>query len=468
MKIYFNLALLLILSSFCYGQNLNTEKTFQKTLAFAKKDGRPVLLIVKIKFPDDADNKKYENLAIQEKEVVEKMKANFAVYETYREDTAISKIISTYKINRFPAFVFMHANKDVFHVDFGYSSTKHKYLNMFSQALLASNEKSIATLESEYLANKTDYATLKKLIEQKRKMGITDNAELIEQYVKGLESSAFNDYQTVLFILEAGPYADGTAYKLAYSNRKIIDSIYKKEPVQTKTNISNYIIGNTMLSAVKIKSLPRALAGANFTRNSWGKNYERASKGYSAQLLYYYSAIRDTANYLKNAVIHYDRYYMNISADSIKKVEEKQRQAVMESNKSIFAGKQPLLSKEKLDSLRKANPQMPTRTETTILTSSANGYATDLNNIASRFYSTGTKNLNYLSKAMLWCKRAIELDPKWGYYDTLAHIYYAMGIHNEALATQKIAIDLAKKEANNTEYVFRTKEAYDKMKSKTL
>ncbi len=68
---------------------------------------------------------------------------------------------------------------------------------------------------------------------------------------------------------------------------------------------------------------------------------------------------------------------------------------------------------------------------------------------------------------MLWSKRSIELNPMWGYYDTLAHVYYAMGIHSEAVATQKIAVDLAKKESN-PEYFERTSKEYEKMKSKTL
>lgn len=394
------------------------------------------------------------------------MKDNFIVYETNGGDSAIRSIISTYRINSFPTFLFMHANQDVFHRDFGFSPTTHKYLAMLDLALTKSKEKSISTLEKEYLDNKSDYAILKKLIELKKKNGITNNAELIEQYVKGLRISDFQDYQTVLFILEAGPYIDGDAYKLAHTNRKIVDSIFKKEPYQLRVNLNNYMISNTMLNAVKTKNARQAQSVASFSRNSWSGDYFKGNKSYGSQMLYYYSAVKDTTNYLRSAVQHYDTYYMNISADSIKKVEEKERQAMLERNKPVFATTPPI-SKEKMDSILKSNPKIVRRTESVITSSSSTSYASELNNIAYRFYQTGTKNMNYLTKAMIWSKRAIELNPTWGFYDTLAHLYYAMGIYNEALATQKTASDMAKAE-NQTEGFLRSQEAYEKMKNRTL
>jgi hypothetical protein len=69
---------------------------------------------------------------------------------------------------------------------------------------------------------------------------------------------------------------------------------------------------------------------------------------------------------------------------------------------------------------------------------------------------------------MTWSKRAIELDPNWSNYNTLAYVYYAMDIQNEALATQKIAIDLAKKNAASGQDLLSLTKAYEKMKSKTL
>ncbi|RYG20554.1 MAG: hypothetical protein EOO07_04650 [Chitinophagaceae bacterium] len=465
MKFYLTLILLFTFSLCGFSQKLSDASTFQKTLELAKKKQKPVLLIISPDYPPEVQARIAAGSVLLNEEVVNKAKENFVVFDTKRTDTSMRMIISTYKITRYPAFLFMHPTRDVFHVDFGMSSTKHKYLAMFEKAMLMSKERTATDLQAEHLKNPNDLSILKQLIEIRKRNGITDNAELIETYVQGLRMGDFNDYGTVLFILEAGPYADGNAYRLAYTNRKIIDSIYKKEPIPVRSAINNGIIVNTMIGAARTKNIQRAIRGASLSRSAWKNDFLRGQKSYNSQMLYYYNAIKDTTNYFKLAVQHYDSYYMNLSADSIKKAEAKEKLAMMERIKPTIQHKN-IVSKEKIDSLAKANPAN-VRRESFVASTPSSNYASDLNNIAYQFYQKGTKNLNYLSKAMLWSKRAIELNPIWTYYDTLAHIYYAMGIYNEAMATQKVAMELAKKE-NNREYYTRTSLEYDKMKNKSL
>lgn len=465
MKCVLKLIALFLFPIFSFAQNLSDAKTFQKALELAQRKEKFVMLIINPDLPPEMQAKLPPNPALQDLDVAKKIAANFIVFDTKRTDTSLRSILSTYKITRFPAFLFMHPTKDLFHVEYGYSSTKGKYLMMLDKAMLLSKEKTTSDLEKEHLKNPTDLAVLKEFINARKRNGITNNAELIEKYVQGLKISDFNDYETVLFILAAGPYADGSAYKLAYTNRKIVDSIYKKESIPVRTNINNAIISNTMISAVRTRNMMRAQSGASMSR-AMTRDYLRGQKSYNTQMLYYYNGIRDTTNYFKLAIQHYDTYYMSLSADSIKKAELKERTAMMERMKPSFSTN--IVSKEKMDSIVKANPgNTLRRTETVITSSPSSNYANELNNIAYQFYQKGTKNLNYLSKAMLWSKRAIELNPIWGYYDTLAHVYYAMGIHSEAIATQKIAVDLAKKESN-PEYFERTNKEYEKMKNKSL
>ncbi|MES2652762.1 MAG: hypothetical protein V4663_13555 [Bacteroidota bacterium] len=467
MKFYLKLTLLFLFPLCGFAQNQSDAKTFKKSLELAQQKNKLVLVIINPDYPPEVKTKVPANLIHSDKELANKAKENFIVFDTKRTDTSLRSIVSSHKITRYPAYVFMHPSKDVFHIDFGYSSTNHKYLAMFDKAIMMSKEKTATDLEGEHLKNPTDYVILKQLIDLRKRNGVRNNAELIEKYVQGLKVSDFNTYETVLFILSSGPYSDGNAYKLAYTNRKIVDSIYKKEPFQIRSTFNNAIISNTMLSAVKTKNRMRAQSAANFSRGTWGSDYLKGSKSYNSQMLYFYNAIKDTTNYFKLAIQHYDMYYMNIGADSIKKAEAKEKKAMLERMRppSMHTN---TVSKEKLDSIIKANPKaITTRTESVITSLPASNYANELNNIAYQFYRTGTKNLNYLSKAMLWSKRAVELNPMWGYYDTLAHVYYAMGIHSEALAIQKTAMDLAKEE-NNQEYYTRASKEYEKMKSKSL
>jgi tetratricopeptide (TPR) repeat protein len=473
MKSFLNLTFLLLLPFLAVSQSLSDAKTYQKTIELAQKRQKPILLIINIKPSGEMAAKIKPNQAIKEEDVVKTMKANFIVFESEFTDTAMRKIIGTYKITNFPSFLFMHPSGDLFYKDFGYSSDKNKYLKMMDNALTMSKEKSMSDLAKAYEANKTDGQLIKQLINLRKKNGITDNSDLIEDYVNTLKVDDFNNYETILFILEAGPQIDGNAYKFSRTNMIVFNKIYLQEPLDKRIAINNAIIMNSYNAAVKGKNINKALQVASFVRGTWNSDYEKGAKAYESRMLSYYSAVKDTASYFRNAINFYDRYYMKLSADSIKKLDKKNQAENLERMKRQMPNNSnsKMVSKEKIDSLIKANPtQKITRTETMSVSSTmaTNQYSNELNNIAYRFYQTGTKNINHLSKAMIWSKRAIELDPKSSYYDTLAHIYYAMGIHSEALVTQKLAMDLAKKENVNADYLIRATEAYEKMKSKTL
>ncbi|TKC08113.1 hypothetical protein FA048_13210 [Pedobacter polaris] len=472
MKIILNLTFLILLPFAAISQSLSDAKTYQKAIELAQERQKPLLLIINVKPSDEMAAKIKPNQAIKEDDVINKMKANFIVFEANFADTVMRKIISTYKITNFPSFLFMHTNQDLFYKDFGYSSDKSKYLTMMDKALLMSKEESMTTLAKAHEANKTDIQILKQLINLRKKNGITDNSELIEDYVNMLKVGDFNDYETVLFILEAGPQLDGNAYKFSRTNLAIFNKIYQQEPLDKRVAINNAIIMNSYNAAVKEKNINKAYQVANFVRGTWNSNRDKGEKAFETRMLAYYNAVRDTTSYFRSAISFYDRHYMKLSADSIKKLDKKNKAEDLEKMRRQMPdnSNRKMASKEKIDSLLRLNPtQKVTRTEMTFTAVTAtNQYSNELNNIAYKFYQTGTKNINHLSKAMIWSKRAIELDPKSSYYDTLAHIYYAMGIYNEALVTQKIAMDLAKKENVNADYVLRAGQAYEKMKNKTL
>ncbi len=470
MKSFFTLTLLFLLPFFILAQNLSDVKTYRTALELAQKQKKPLMLIITVKPTSQMATNIRPNQAIQEADVVAKMKANFVVFEAELTDTAVMKVFSKYNLSKFPSFLFIHPNQDLFYKDFGYSSDKTKYLNMMDRALALSKEKSISELTEAYAKDKADTTLLKQLINKRKQNGITDNSQLIEEYVIHLKISDFNQYQTVLFILEAGPQLDGNAYKYSRNNMEVFNKVYQTEPLEARLAINNAIINNSYNAAVITKNKNKASQVANFVRGTWNNDFEKGDKASETRMLAYYSAVKDTASYFRSATNFYDKYYMRLSADSIKKLDEKNKsEAFNKMKRQMPVANTKMVSKEKIDSLIKANPkQRITRTEIVGVGSPISQYSNELNNIAYRFYQTGTKNINHLTKAMIWSKRAIELDPSWPNYDTLAHIYYAMGIHSEALNTQKTAIDLAKKEANNTEYVSRTTEAYQKMKNKTL
>ncbi|MBT2563682.1 hypothetical protein J7E50_05040 [Pedobacter sp. ISL-68] len=466
------IALACVLLAVCtsgLAQELKTSKSLETALEQSFLSKKPVLLIINVTGISKPVNlpanvKVNFKSALEEPEVVNKIDENFIVYKTTMTDTNIRSIIREANIKSFPAFVFLRSNKDVFFKDFGNSTDQKKYISMINNALLASKEESISDMETKYNADKSNNVLLKKLIDTRKKLGITNNAQLIEQYANNLKIGDFNDYQNVLYILEAGPYSDGSAYKLAYTNRKIIDSLYRTELPQKRSAINNVIISNTIADAAKNKNTARAISAASFARNTWTKDYRRGDKAYNTQILWYYNTVKDTASYLRTASYFYDNFYMNVSADSIKKIEAKDREALTQKHIAFSPYKQTI-SKEKLDSLQKtAGAKVITQSFVSV-GSPSNSYANELNNAAWKFYEIGTKNLNYLSKAMIWSRRSIELNPIPGYYDTLAHILYRLGYNEEAIKTQEMAIDKAKSEKTSTANL---ESELKKIKTKTL
>lgn len=465
MKKLIYVLILFILPISTYSQKLSDVGTLGQAFNVAKQRSKPVLLIIKLPSNPNSKAAQYE---IKNAAVIQKMKENFVVFETLRTNNEIRPILAAFKITSFPSFLFMHDKNDLFFKDYGYSSGNSKYFTMLDKAIALSKNKSIAVYEAAYLADKTNTQALKEYINAKIINGLKDNADLIEAFVQGLRLSDLNDYQTVLFILRAGPYADGTAYKMAYTNRKIIDSIYKSEPIELRSEINRSIIENTLLNAIKNKSIMRANAAASIARNSIRSNYQKSNQMYNYTMLRYYKAVKDTANYLMNAINYYDSNFMNISADSAKKMEEKNRKSLAESNKQKLFGDRKFASKEKIDSLIEAGGKMTTSKETSLISyvsTGSNFHAKNLNYGAWEFYKTGTTNINYLSKAMIWSRRSIELNPSPENYYTLAHLLYQMNYHAEAIKTLEEAISIVKAKKINTK-VFE--DSLKKMKTKTL
>ena len=167
------------------------------------------------------------------------------------------------------------------------------------------------------------------------------------------------------------------------------------------------------------------------------------------KLIQYYAGVKDTDKYLKNAATYYDQYYMSISVDSIKKKGAADIEAL--KKKAMEAAKVTLE-----DSVLK---------RTFSVTYAKDRDATELNNVAWNFYQMAGSNDNYLTKAMFWSRRSIELSPKPAFYDTFAHLLYKLKFFDEAEGMEKKAIEIGKAE-NSEIKIFQAE--YGKIKNRTL
>jgi hypothetical protein len=278
---------------------------------------------------------------------------------------------------------------------------------------------------------------------------------LLDAYVQELPVKAFDQFSEVVFLHECGPVLDSRAYKLSHLNRRLVDSMYATLPLARRVEFNNLIIDNTMRAAISRRDQNLALQGANFARQTWqsSRGYMQGARTYEQNMLRYYQGIKDTARYLPALTAFYERHYMATPADTIRR-----QQAAQRVMRTPFARPAPYPNLSRPDSTVKI-----VRVES--ISTGPDTYALNLNNGAWAVYTSGTRRSTYLTQAMRWSQRTIALDPQAAYYDTLAHLLYALRLTTEAEVTQQKAIAQAKQEGKP---VAAFQEALRKMKAGTL
>ena len=280
-------------------QKIKYEASFEKAKSLAIQQNKPLAILITIEPPVYSPN--FLN-GLNDEKVIEKFNSSFINYKADRSDTAASgKIIKEYKIFRFPSFIFLDAKGGFMFTDIAFLSRPQPLLDLAEKAMSSTKEKSLIVYDSSYAAGNYSTAFLKDYILRREKAGITNNDELIEKYVFGLNVSDLYNYSEVLFILKAGPIADGNAYKLASLNKHLMDSIFKTEPLADRIAMNNATITNTMNSAIANKSFSRAMAAANFTRSTWASNPIEGQKNWNLKIMQYYKGVKDTTKYLQQA-----------------------------------------------------------------------------------------------------------------------------------------------------------------------
>ena len=441
-----------------YGQKISYQKTYEEALTEAKNKHK--LIFVTIAGPVPPKNFEIQGRkvnyksGIDEPEAVDFYNKNFINYTVLITDSASTPFRIRYQTTTYPAYLFIDDNGNLVYREKGNTTLASRYITMGNNALAKSaSGKTISAYATRYKLGERSADFLKEYIMLRQDMELFDNAGLADDYVDQLTIKAFQNYADVLFVLKTGPYAYGKAYNLCYTNRKIIDSIYKYEPSSVRSTINNRIITNTMNEAIKRKSVVMAQQAANFSSSTWSKQNPR--QGYTSsqsQMLHYYRGVNDTASYFRQAGYYYDTYFMSISADSAKKLDAKRSENIM---KTLTAQHKPDTIRTIIKGTDSTKRAISRVTIGRVVTVSNNGATTNsvssstanaLNNAAYEFYKMGTHNPNYLTKALLWSKRSIELNPTAAYYDTEAHLLYRLNFFEEAKSAENKAIDISKNE----------------------
>jgi len=465
MKKSFGPLILLLLSIACsYGQGIKYEKTLDDALALSAKNNKPVFVLVTMPRPGTQAGDISSINGFDAKDIVDFYNKKFNCYKVLREDVDGAKLVKDFHLTVFPSYLFLDAKGQILYKVGANALLARNYIDVANRALTtASSGKTLSYYEELDKGGSITADELKDYITMREDLDMYDNAKLADEYVNLLTVKAFDDYNTVLFIYKAGPYAFGKAYNLlVFTNKKMSDSVFKREPATVRGDIYSRIILNTRNEAIKTKNPTMASYAAQMASTSWGKNYREAAKGSLLNMMVYYKGINDTLRYFQQASTYYDNYFMNISADSAKKMQQK----ILEDsfNKSTA----------KFDEVMEHTPGSTTNVTRTLVgvhvtpgTQENLDVANKLNGGAYDFYTLGTHNPALLVKALLWCRRAIELQSNNpSYYDTMAHIMYRLNFYEEAVLNQNKAIELAANESKTEQE--HLKDELAKMRARKL
>jgi hypothetical protein len=408
-------------------QAIHFEKnSLNQVFAKAKQQNKPVLVIIKpplgaqgmagLPLAAIASGRK---TGLSTPGVAALLNKDFLVKEIALGTGEEQVLIAKFQVVSYPTYLYFDPEGNLLYRSLGESTNEVRYLQdlqAFRQA--EADPHNLGYYQREFEKNNRAPEFLRQYLLKRRALGQWVEPDLLDIYAKQLPAKEFDRAREVVFILEFGPVLDSRAYQLTHLNEALLDSLYKSLPLAQRIQFNNLIINNTLAQAIATKNVRLAASGAAFARTSWLSNYQRGAQAYAYKMVTFYRGIKDTANYLRQAVGYYDRYYMGISTDSARRrvlVTMQARQAAA----------------------------VPASTEGLPIT-----YTMALNNAAWSVYQTGTRRHSYLQPAAQWSRRTIELDPAASHYDTLAHLLYRLQLYDEAVTTQRQAIARARTQKN--------------------
>ncbi|TPG63082.1 TlpA family protein disulfide reductase [Hymenobacter nivis] len=377
--------------------------------------------------------------------VADKLNQAFLSKELVFGSAEMGAAARRYNVTTYPTYLYFGPDGNLLYRRFGNTSNEEQYLKDVAAAQQAQQDpQNLSHLAAAFQRGDRDTAVLKRYLLKRRSLRLPPEPAVLDAYARQLPAKAFYQPAEVLFILESGPVVGGSAFQLSHLSQKLIDSLYRVLPLPRRVAINNLIINTTMAQAAATKDRSTAERGANFARSTWTNDYISGARNYDRNMLAFYQNVKDTTAYLQQAVSYYERYYFNLPADSVKKA-----LAALQA----FRQRQPALL-QRLDSAARRGPAggpppagAPGRIVRTVaVVGPPASFLQELNNGAWAIYQTGTRNKNYLSHAVAWSKRTVDLDPAAYNNDTLAHLLYRIGFYAEAEARQQRAVELARQE----------------------
>jgi hypothetical protein len=438
-------------------QTIHFEKdSLPQVFAAAQRQHKPVLVVVAAPPPSAKLPAAFRQLGLHTPAVVSQLNRDFLNKELAFGTPASRDAVRQYQVTSYPTYLYFAPDGSLLYRNSGSSSSETTYLRDLANVQTAlADPHNLSYFRREYAQGNRAADFLRQYVAKLRQLKQLVEPAVLDAYVQQLPVQALGQLSELVFILENGPVLNSKAYLATRLDYRHTDSLFLTLPSAQRLAFNNAIIRNSLAEAIATKDQSLARLAADFSRRTWTKNYQRGMASYNGNMLSFYQATKDTANYLGIALMYYDNINRSVSADSARKAVAAQQafqQAMQESRRP--AGSPP-----------SGATGVVTRVQAVPTGGDPAAFLQSLNNGAWGVYQTGTRNLQYLSRALLWSKRTVDLAPTAYNSDTLAHLLYRLGFFSEAEARQSLAVALAiQAKASPTTY----QQELQKIKSRTL
>lgn len=304
-------------------------------------------------------------------------------------------------------------------------------LKLIDSAKTIAGGETMGKLVQQYKKGFRSQSLLRKLLEQYQVFDQYTDQQVLNDYVSQLTVQELNNFETVVFLLRCGPVHNSKTYQLAYTNRKMVDSLYATLPLPTRKAINGRINRRTFREALDKQNFSIALSLGNRVANTWRPHQLRGDISRSFYPMKYLQLSQDTTGYLHRAKNYYNTFYYRLDQDSLAKLDYANNRGINISNRGFVLDS---AENDRFQKWLEKNRLRYVRTQ-----------VNNLNYGANQLLGFGKNDPETLFDAIRWMHKSITLIPDRGQsHHILAKLLYQVGFYTEAEAEQQRAVELYK------------------------
>jgi len=440
MKIIF-LFQLIFFTNTIFAQTNFRNISFAEALRMAKAEGKMVFM--QFESEDCEHCNEVADKGLEDKEVGNRIEQSLIALRITIKHPDRTQLAEQYNMHKKFGSLFIDMNAALVHKFLKTTTFGKEYLKQIDLALYSTSESArITELEKEYKNGNRSIPFLEILLTKRKSLNIATDI-LLDEYVALLPDDSLQSITSLAFIAQMAPLLDSKASNILRKDQQLFNKAWYSMSNPLRFGINNVIIHKGMKRAIDEKNEGAAIRVAAFAQGTHTGNYAAGTKAYDKNLLDFYEKT-DTSKYFRKAIAYFDRYFMIVSPDSIKKIDT--------VTKNRLSAQAP-----KTDTIMNGRQVQRTSISYTPVTQN---FTRELNNGALSFYKM-TNNPYLLSVATEWAKKGLEFYKSPEILDTYSRLLYKQNQKAKAIELQHEAIALRKQRK------FSTKE-YDAILAKMV